>query len=149
MRHYQQHNFSWNTAGEGNVPVEIGVRYMPNDKLSRLLLRFGAAATAHHEALEAMDEERANTHARLIARLYESIWSEGLAGIAALLDLVECDTPVVAGMAAVYSMDFNPEKCLATLRRLAAEPGLLGFRASVAVERWEAGEWIQPGKQES
>jgi len=122
---------------------------MSDSRLELLLRRFGAAAMAHHEALEAMDEERANTHAMVIARLYESIWSEGAPGIAALLDLVECDTPVVAGMAAVYSMDFNPEKCLATLRRLALEPGLLGFRASVAVGRWETGAWEQPGRHET
>jgi len=119
---------------------------MIDDRVARLLRRFSAAATAHHEALEAMDEERANTHALIIARLYESIWSEGAPGIAGLLALVDSEVPVVAGMAAVYSMDINPEKCLATLRRLAAEPGLLGFRASVAVERWETGAWEQPGK---
>jgi hypothetical protein len=117
-----------------------------DDKPARLLRRFSAAALAHHEALEAMNEERANTHALIITRLYESIRSEGAPGIAGLLALIESEAPVVAGMAAVYSMDINPEKCLATLRRLATEPGLLGFRASVAVERWETGSWEQPGK---
>jgi hypothetical protein len=102
---------------------------------------------AHHEALEAMDEERANTHALMIARMYESIVSEGAAGIAGLLNLVESVVPAVAGMAAVYSIDGNPEKCLAALRRLAEEPGLLGFRASVVVERWQDGTWEHPGKK--
>lgn len=117
-----------------------------DDRLSRLLSRFSAAATAHHEALEAMDEERANNHARMIAGLYEAIKREGPAGQAGLLRLLESDIPVVAGLAAVYSLDVSPELCLATLRRVAAESGLLGFRASVVIERWEAGTWEHPAK---
>ncbi|MBC8017843.1 MAG: hypothetical protein H7X83_04890 [Verrucomicrobia bacterium] len=119
---------------------------MPDDKLARLLSRFCAAAKVHHEALEAMDEVRANTHACMIAGLYETLRREGSAGQAGLLTLLESDSPVVAGMAAVYSMDVNPEMCLAALRRVATEPGLLGFRASVAIERWETGTWEHPGK---
>lgn len=119
---------------------------MPNDKLEILLYRFCAAATAHHEALEDMDEERANTHARMVAGLYRAIMGEGPAGQAGLLALLDSDSPVVAGMAAVYSLDANPEICLVALRRVAAEPGLLGFRASVAIERWETGTWEHPGK---
>jgi hypothetical protein len=119
---------------------------MPDEKLQLLLRRFGAAATAHHEALEAIDEERANTHARMIAGLYEAVLREGAAGQAGLLSLTDSDFPVVAGMAAVYLLSSNPERCLAVLRRVATEPGLLGFRAGVAVERWETGAWEHPGK---
>jgi len=119
---------------------------MPDGKITLLLKRFAVAATAHHEALEAMDEERANAHARMVARLYEALVGEGLEGKTGLLDLVDSSSPVVAGMAAVYSLEEHPERCLATLRRVAQEPGLLGFRASVAIERWETGTWEQPGK---
>jgi hypothetical protein len=119
---------------------------MQDDKLERLLSRFSAAAVAHHEALEAMDEERANTHARMIAGLYDALRSGGESGSAALLALLDSDSPVVAGMAAVYSMNVNPGLCLAVLRRVATEPGLLGFRASVVVERWESGTWEHPGE---
>jgi hypothetical protein len=119
---------------------------MPDEKLARLLSRFCAAATAHYGALEDMDEERANAHARVIAGLYEAVLREGLAGQAGLLALVDSDSLVVAGMAAVYSIDVNPERCLATLRRAATEPGLLGFRASVTIERWETGTWEHPRK---
>ena len=117
---------------------------MSNDKLTRLLQRFSAAATAHYEALEAMDEERANSHARMIAGLYQALVAEGPSGPAGLLALLESDSPVVAGMVAVYSLGDHPERCLAVLRRVATEPGLLGFRASVVVERWEAGTWQHP-----
>ena len=119
---------------------------MPDDKLSRLLNRFRTTATAHHAALEEMNEERANTNALMIARLYEYILIEGPTGKTGLLDLVECDSAVVAGMAAVYLLEEHPDRCLAVLRELATETGLLGFRASVAVERWETGTWEHPGK---
>lgn len=114
---------------------------MQEEKLARLLSRFATAAKAHHAALEAMDEERGNTHARMIAALHEALLREGQPGVAGLLALVDSDDMVIAGMAAVYTIHLDPERCLATLRRVAAEPGLLGFRASVAIERWETGEW--------
>jgi hypothetical protein len=120
---------------------------MSDNRLELLLKRFAVAAEAHHEALEEMDEQRANIQARMIAGLYEAIQREGAAGIAGLLALVEVRSPIVAGMAAVYSLDQYPERCLELLRRLAAEPGLLGFRASVVVERWEDGAWQHPGKR--
>lgn len=119
---------------------------MPEDKLERLLSRFATAATVHQSALEAMDEERANVHARMIAALHKTLLREGQQGVQGLMDLVDSNTPVVAGMAAVYTIHLNPERCLATLRRVAKEPGLLGFRASVAIERWKSGEWEPLGE---
>jgi hypothetical protein len=119
---------------------------MTHSKLERLLSRFCTAATAHYEALEAMDEGRANSHARMLAGLYEALQQEGPTGQAGLLALVDSDSPVVAGMAAVYSMNIRPDICLEVLRKVAAEPGLLGFRASVVLECWEAGTWEHPGK---
>jgi len=119
---------------------------MPEEKLARLLSRFATAAVAHNAALEAMDEERVNTHARMIAALHGALLGVGQPGMDGLLTLVDSKVPVVAGMAAVYAIHLSPERCLATLRRVAAEPGLLGFRARAAIERWEAGEWQPPGE---
>jgi hypothetical protein len=58
-----------------------------------------------------------------------------------LLELVDSADPAVAGMAAVYAIRMDTGRCLAALRRVAAEPGLLGFRAAMAIQRWESGEW--------
>ena len=114
---------------------------MTDERLKRLVHRFAVAAQAHAAALEAMDEEGANRHALIIRRLYHEITGWGEAGREELLVLIGSSHKEVAGMAAVYSLRFRPERCVAVLRRLAAEPGLLGFRASVALERWERGEW--------
>lgn len=114
---------------------------MPDEKMERLLSRFAVAAKAHHEALESLAETRANFQARVIAGLVESIVQEGAAGRERLLSLVDGDNRAVAGMAAVYSLSFDAKRSLALLRRLAEEPGLLGFRAGMAIQRWESGEW--------
>lgn len=116
-----------------NPPAEV--------RIQLLLQRFARAAQAHHAALEALDAERAETQARILAGLHESLVNSGEEGLEKLLELATSSDPVVAGMAAVYSLRRNSGQCLATLRRVAEEPGLLGFRAGVAIERWESGEW--------
>jgi hypothetical protein len=120
-------------AGAGNRQLD--------DRLERLLKRFAVAARAHHEALEALDEERTEAQARMIAGLHGALVREGKQGEELLLNLVDSPDPVVAGMAAVYSIRLNTGRCLAALRRVAKEPGLLGFRAEMAIQRWESGEW--------
>ena len=114
------------------------------NRLQLLLQRFARAAREHHAALEALDAEQAETQARRLAALHTSLVSCGEPGIEKLLELANSSDPVVAGMAAVYSLHRYSGPCLATLRRVAQEPGLLGFRAGMAIERWEAGEWECP-----
>jgi HEAT repeat protein len=121
------------TEGGGNRQLD--------DRLGRLLKRFAVAARAHYEALEALDEERTEIQARMIVGLHEALVREGKRGEELLLDLVDSPDPVVAGMAAVYAIRLDTGRCLAALRRVAKEPGLLGFRAEVAIQRWESGEW--------
>jgi hypothetical protein len=110
-------------------------------RLALLAKRFAMAARAHHEALEAFDEGRTESQARMVAALREALARAGRPGEELLLGLVESSDPVVAGMAAVYSMRLDPGRCVEALRRVAMEPGLLGFRAEMALQRWEAGEW--------
>ena len=117
---------------------------MNDEKRSLLIRRFAIAAQAHQAALEEMNEGRANAHARVISGLYAAIIHEGNAGREALLALLESESQVVAGMAAVYSLRYSSSRSLEVLRRLADQGGLLGFRASVAIERWENGEWDEP-----
>lgn len=111
--------------------------------LSRLLRRFATTATAHFQALEALNEERATTCARMIAGLHRSIIDNGESGRQALLELVDDNDPVVAGMAAVFSIRYDSERCLSTLRRVALVPGLgkiTGVRLDIGifVSEWPA-----------
>lgn len=117
---------------------------MNDEKLSLLIRRFTIATEVHQAAVEEMDENRANAHARVISGLHAAIIHEGDAGREALLALRDSENQVVAGMAAVFSLRYSPTRSLVVLRRLADQGGLLGFRASVAIERWERGEWDEP-----
>ena len=117
---------------------------MNDEKLTVLIRRFAVAAQAHQAALEAMDEDRANAHSQVISGLYAAIICEGDVGREALLALLDSESQVVAGMAAVFSLGYNPSRSLEVLRLLAEQDGLLGFRASVALERWESGAWDGP-----
>jgi hypothetical protein len=110
-------------------------------RLQKLLLRFALAAQAHHAAMEALDSERAEAQAKILAGLHETLVNSGEQGLGKLRELVDSCDPVIAGMAAVYTISLDSEHCLATLFRVAKEPGLLGFRAQIAVERWKSGEW--------
>ena len=112
-----------------------------DDRLELLVKRFAVAARAHHEALEAMDAERSEAQARMTAGLHARLMREGKQGEELLLNLVDSPDPIVAGMAAVYSIRLDTGRCLAALRRVAKEPGLLGFRAEMAIQRWKSGEW--------
>jgi hypothetical protein len=109
--------------------------------VDKLLLRFAMAARNHHEALEAMDTERVEQHARMVAALYGSIMAAGPLGRERFSSLLDHPEPVVAAMTAVYIIREETVRSLAVLQRVAAEPGLLGFRALAAVERWQNGEW--------
>jgi hypothetical protein len=117
---------------------------MNDEKLTLLIRRFAIAAQAHQAALEDMDEDRANAHARIISGLYAAIIREGDVGREALLSLIDSESQVVAGMAAVFSLRYNPSRSLGVLRILADREGLLGFRAGIAIERWESGELDEP-----
>ncbi len=114
---------------------------MSTAQLERLLDRFARAAIGHHLALESLDEKRANRYAENLGRLAEGIFTYGTAGEAGLVALTHHPEPAVAGMAAVYLLPRRTDLALGVLRRVTLEPGLLGFRASVAIERWERGEW--------
>lgn len=59
----------------------------------------------------------------------------------ALLSLTDGEDIAVAAMVAVYSLKHNPERSLATLRRIAKESGIIGFEAEQAIQRWENGDW--------
>ncbi|RII28668.1 MAG: hypothetical protein CXR31_01955 [Geobacter sp.] len=114
---------------------------MEMSQLERLIDRFARSARSHDHAMETLDEKKANRQAAILARLAASILAEGEEGELSLEALSLSSESVVAGMAAVYLLQCNPEHALSVLRRVAREPTLIGFRAGCAIERWEKGEW--------
>lgn len=114
---------------------------MTDERLARLVHRFAAAAVAHAAAMDEMDQEKAGRHASMIQALYREIVLTGQVGREALLTLLDSDRKEVAGMAAVYSLRYRPERALVVLSRLSSGEDLFGFRARMALERWEQGNW--------
>ena len=109
------------------------------EKVAKLVSWFVKATLRHAAALEALQEEEAAEQVKDLNRFYLAIRRED--GVEQFLALVEHEEPVVAGMAAVYAMRLAPQRCTATLIRIAKLPGLIGFRAQAALDRWESGEW--------
>ena len=108
-------------------------------KAAKLIEWFVKAAIRHAEAVEAMQEEAAATQAACLHRFFAALMRED--GLELFFPLLEHGNPAVSGMAAVYAMREAPERCSAVLAMVAGTPGLLGFRAQAALERWDAGEW--------
>lgn len=109
------------------------------EQVAKLIDWFIRSALRHAEAIESMQEQEALLQVESMDRFYAALKRKD--GIEQFLALVDHHEPTVAGMAAVYAMREDPVRCVATLRRLATLPGLIGFRAEVALERWESGEW--------
>lgn len=112
---------------------------LQHERIAKLVEWFVTAALRHAEAMEAMHEERAAAEVASLTRFYAALQREG--GMAQFLSLLDHHDPKVAGMAAVYAMREEPQRCRETLVRIAELPGLIGFRARAALERWDNGEW--------
>lgn len=111
------------------------------DKVAKLIDWFAKAALRHAEAIEAMQEEAAAVQVECLDRFYAALQREGEDALDRFLVLLEHKNHAVAGMAAVYGMRQAPDRCTAVLAKLAEMPGLIGFRARYALERWESGDW--------
>ena len=113
---------------------------MPHKNINKLIENFIDAAEKHHEATTT-DFRRANKQAKRIHKIFLEIVESGTSAREALLQLSTHDNLAVASMATVYSLKYNPEKSLAVLKQIAQTPGVIGFEAKHAIQRWEEGAW--------
>ena len=111
------------------------------EKVTKLIGWFVKAALRHAEAMEALADGLAASEVQDLNRYYHALQREG--GVERFLELLDHENPNVAGMAAVYAMREAPKRCSAALARISKLPGLIGFRAQAALDRWERGEWPQ------
>jgi len=109
------------------------------EKVAKLIEWFAKAAARHADAIEAMQEEAAAVQVESLDRFYEALKREG--GLERFLVLLDDEDPALAGMVAVYAMREAPERCREALARIVKQPGLIGFRAQAALERWDSGNW--------
>jgi hypothetical protein len=118
-----------------------GVSLQQQEKVTKLIDWFAKAAVRHAEAVEVMHEESAAVQVECMDRFFAALLRED--GLERFLTLLENEDPAVAGMASVYAMRNAPERCRPVLAKLAQMPGLIGFRAQNALERWDSGKWTR------
>lgn len=113
---------------------------MPREeKVAKVIEWFCKAATRHAEAMENLQEEVCAAQVADLDRFYAAVLREG--ALDHFLTLLDNEDVRVAGMAAVYAMREEPVRCREVLVRLSTLPGLTGFRAQAALERWDSGDW--------
>lgn len=118
---------------------------MTEKNMDDLIAKFTQAAKNHYEASLNGDWRTANKEAATIRKTVSKLGSLGVSGKEALLAQTDSQDFSVASMAAVYSLKYATEKSISVLARIAKEPGLLGFEAEQALQRWNEGEWHLEG----
>ena len=118
---------------------EVANLRQQQEKVAKIIGWFVKSALRHAEAVEAMHEEAAAVQVECLDRFFAALHRED--GMQQFFALLDHENPAVAGMAAVYALREAPELCRPVLGRLAALPGLIGFRAQTALERWDTGKW--------
>jgi hypothetical protein len=113
---------------------------MEDSKIQELIDKL-VQATKKHQSSSLIDWRTANKEANMIHKIFLEVTQGGQIARETLLKLVDSEESDVSLMAAVYSLKYNPEKSLATLRKLAKLPGFTGFQAEQAIKRWEEGSW--------
>ena len=113
---------------------------MEDDKIQELIDKFIQAAKKHQDSSLA-NWRMANLEAKKLQQIFLELIVGGQMAREALLKLVDSEESGVSLMAAVYSLKYNPEKSLKTLKTLEKRPGFIGFQAEQAIKRWEEGSW--------
>jgi hypothetical protein len=109
--------------------------------LQELLDTFVESVDGQQMAILQGDWRKGNSLAKRYDAAFRQIIKYGEEGRDALLALTDHPKLAVAEMAAVYSLKHDPERCLEVLRKISNEPGLIGFGAKQAIQRWEEGSW--------
>jgi hypothetical protein len=110
------------------------------DDVKSMLDVFTSAATAYCAAIREGNSKSANLHVKRIADVYRKLRSHGEAGQAALLALLRSDDEAIRYMAAVYALDFAPEKGEQVLITIVSgPPSPVRMLAQTSLNQWQSG----------
>lgn len=107
----------------------------------KLVAQFAEAAARSFDASLRGDWRTNNRWVRRQIKTFHRIIELGDVARDELLTLLNHQNLAVAKSAAVFSLKYATEQSIATLTRIAREPGILGFEARHALQRWEEGTW--------
>ncbi len=109
--------------------------------IKSLIDSFSNSAKTHYLATINGDWKTANKEISKLRHVFKEICKINEPARKKLLVLTENDDLAIASMAALYSLKYDPEKCISILKKIANEPGILGFQAIHAIQRWNEGKW--------
>jgi hypothetical protein len=114
---------------------------MTQKQVDKLITDFVEAAKKHYEATMVGNWRETNKQAKRIRKVFQGIKSAGENARQALLAQTENQDLAVASMAATYSLKYGTQQAQMVLQHIASEPGIIGFGAQRALQRWEEGDW--------
>ncbi len=114
---------------------------MSQRQIDKLVAHFVKAARKHYEATMTGNWRETNKQAKRIRKAFQGIRKIGENARQALLAQTENQDLAVASMAATYSLKCNTQQAQTVLQRIAKEPGIIGFEAQQALQRWKEGDW--------
>jgi hypothetical protein len=107
----------------------------------QLAERFAEAAEKSFDAVQRGAWAENNRWVKKQVAAFKRITELGIPARDALLELLDDENLVIAKSAAVFSLEFAPERSILVLERISREPGFLGFEARQALARWQEGSW--------
>ncbi len=107
----------------------------------KLVEQFAEAAEKSFEAILKGDWRENNKWVKRQVKAFQQITEIGEVAREELLTLLEHENLAIAKSAAAFSLKYATEKSKTTLARISQEPGILGFEAQQALQRWEEGSW--------
>ena len=112
------------------------------EQIEKKINQFIDAAKKQHIFMMSGNSRSANIQAKKIRSIFAEIREIGPDGREALLEQIDNKDDAVAALAATYSLKFNTEKSLNTLKRISQKnAGIISFEASQSILRWEEGVW--------
>jgi hypothetical protein len=119
-----------------------------NIDLDKLARQFAEHVIAQNSAIRRGDARMGNRHAKGQLKCAHQLMRVGEEGTKELASLFNHQDPGVREMAAVFLLKRRTGEALALLSELSKLPGLVGFGAEQAIERWNEGTWDLEPKDE-
>jgi len=120
-----------------HVVTENGV----DMEIDTLVREFGDCVAAQAQCIADGDANAGNEYARRYVAAFERLRDFGSEGRDALRSLMADERADVRVMAAAFLLRHSEQEALSVLRREANQPGLVGFGAQQALDRWKDGTW--------
>jgi hypothetical protein len=102
-----------------------------------LLSAFEAAAISFGLEFEKGDSKKANRAYARCEAIQAEIHRRGSSMVGCLIELLDAPLPWVQYLAAAYTLDVEPNKAAAVLRKLKDTPMALGVAAFTTLRAWE------------